>query len=144
MSIGKPEEVRGNGHGMSFDSPNEQKWAERWDQLFDVLSAGPRREIIISLRDAPLDQRVLLPDAAESPNQSMDSETLAVKLRHHHLPKLADAGYVRWESEPFCVQRGPNFAEAEFIVEKVFESIEEIPDSLLTNCRVLGELAADD
>ena len=129
---------------MSFSSPNEQNWAGRWDQLFDVLSAEPRREIIISLRDAPPDQRVPLPDAAESPNQSMDSETLAIKLRHHHLPKLADVGYVHWESEPFCVQRGSNFAEAEFIVGKVFESIEEIPDSLLKNCRVLGELAVDD
>jgi len=129
---------------MSFSSPNEQKWADRWDQLFDVLSAEPRREIIISLRDAPPDERVPLPDAAESPNQSMESETLAIKLRHHHLPKLADAGYGHCESGPFCVQRGPNFAEAGFIVEKVFESIEEIPDSLLENCRVLGGLGADD
>lgn len=126
---------------MSLKSPDEEKWADRWDQLFEVLSAEPRREIIISLRDAPPDERLLLPDAAESPNQSIDSKALAIKLRHQHLPKLADAGYVRWESEPFCVQRGPDFAEAVFIVEKVFESMDEIPDSLLNNCKILQDLA---
>jgi len=129
---------------MSCPSPGEQKWAERWDQMFNVLSAEPRREIINSLLDVPLERRLPLPEAAESPNQSMSSEALAVKLRHHHLPKLAGAGYIRWESDPFCVQRGPHFAEPAFIVENVFESMNEIPDSLVKNCQVIQELVSDD
>lgn len=111
--------------------------------MYDVLSVEPRREIVISLLNAPPDAWLPLPEAAESPNQSMDAETLAIKLRHHHLPKLADAGYVRWDSDPFRVQRGPDFAEPAFIVENVFDSLEEIPDSLAANCRVLGGLVED-
>ena len=129
---------------MSRRPFGDWEWADRWDQLFDVLSAEPRREIIISLLDEPQERRLPLPEAAESPNQSMDSETLALKLHHHHLPKLANAGYVRWEHDPFCVQRGPNFAEPAFIVENVLESRDEIPDSLMNNCKVLQKMADDD
>jgi hypothetical protein len=74
----------------------------------------------------------------------MDSESLAIHLRHHHLPKLTEAGYVRWDSERFCVQRGPNFAEPAFIVENVFESMDEIPESLIDNCRIIQKRINDD
>lgn len=129
---------------MSTSPSDNWEWADRWDQLFDVLSAEPRREIINSLLDEPKERRLPLPEAAQSPNQSIDSAMLTIKLRHQHLPKLADAGYVRWEQEPFCVQRGPNFAEPALIVETVFESIDEIPDSLIDNCKVLQEMAGND
>lgn len=135
------EPVKGS---MSSSSPSERKWADRWDQLFDVLSAEPRREIVNSLLDAPPDRRLPLPEAAESPNQSMSSGTLAIKLQHHHLPKLADAGYIRWEPDPFCVQRGPHFAEPAFIVEKVFESVDEIPNPLIKNCQIIQNTVGDD
>ncbi|WP_435062449.1 DUF7344 domain-containing protein [Halobaculum sp. EA56] len=128
---------------MSLDPEGGIEWAERWDRMFHALSAEPRRAIVISLSEAPAERRLPLPDAAETPNQAMDSETLSNQLRHHHLPLLADAGYVRWSSEPFCVQRGPAFDEAAFITEKVLESVEEIPQSLLDNCRVLPDLSRD-
>lgn len=125
---------------MSVDSPREHDWADRWDQLYDVLAAEPRREILRSLTHVPKDRRLPLPDAASSPNQSMDAETLNIELRHHHLPKLADAGYVRWESEPFCVQRGPRFEEPAFVVNTLLDSIDEIPRTLVDNCVVLSEM----
>lgn len=125
---------------MPYNSVGGQDWADRWDQLFDVLSAEPRREIIGSLLDEPKERRLPLPDAAISPNQSIDPEKLDVELRHHHLPKLKDAGYVRWESEPFCVQRGPHFDEPALIVGKVFESLDDIPNTLFENCKVLQEM----
>lgn len=121
----------------------DPEWAERWNELFEALSAEPRREIIISLLEEPRERRLPLPEAAESPNQSMDSETLAVHLRHQHLPKLAEAGYVRWESDPLRVQRGPNFDEPAFIVENVLDSMDEIPESLIDNCKIIQE-AIDD
>lgn len=129
---------------MSPDAPRKWDWAERWDVLYEALSAEPRREILVSLHDAPKERRLPLPEAATSPNQTMDDETLAIELHHHHLPKLADAGYVRWESDPFCVQRGPNFAEPAFVIDVMFESLGDIPDSLFNNCKVLMEMADDD
>lgn len=124
---------------MSFRRDDEIGWADRWNEVFDTLSAEPRREIIISLLDEPKECRLPLPEAAESPNQSMDSETVAVHLRHQHLPKLTEAGYVRWANEPFCVQRGPNFDEPAFMIENVFESMDEIPESLVDNCKIIQE-----
>lgn len=129
---------------MSVGPTDDREWAARWDQLFEVLSAEPRREIVNSLLDEPRERRLPLPEAAVSPNQSVDHETLAIELRHHHLPKLADAGYVRWEEDPFCVQRGPYFDEPALIVETVTESMDEIPDSLMDDCKVLQGMAGDD
>jgi hypothetical protein len=100
--------------------------------------------IIFSLLDEPNERRLPLPDAAESPNQSVDSETLAIQLRHHHLPKLAEPGYVRWEDVPFYVQPGPNFDEPTLVVGKIAESADDIPESLVNNCRFLRELDDDD
>jgi len=121
---------------MSLDPSGQPDWAERWDQLYKALSAEPRRMIIDSLLDEPRERRLPLPDAAESPNQPNDPETLSVQLRHHHLPPLAEAGYVRWEAEPFVVQRGPRFAEPACIMEMVTESVDELPRSLINNCKM--------
>ncbi|WP_435181475.1 DUF7344 domain-containing protein [Halorussus sp. AFM4] len=129
---------------MSISPTDDWEWAERWDQLFDAISAEPRREIIKSLLDVPQERRLPLPEAAESPNQSMDSETLVIELRHHHLPKLAEGGYVRWDRENCCVQRGPNFAEPAFIIENVLESADEIPESLVANCKIIQEMVDDE
>lgn len=129
---------------MRTNSSGEGDWADRWDQLYDALSAEPRREIIISLMDEPKERRLPLPDAAISPNQTKDADTLSTELRHYHLPKLADAGYVRWESNPFCVQRGPNFQESALVPQAVFESMDAIPETLVNNCKVLLEMEDND
>jgi hypothetical protein len=100
--------------------------------------------ILYSLLDEPPERRVPLPDAAESPNQPMDPETLSIKLRHHHLPLLEEAGYVRWETEPFVVQHGPRFEEPAHIMEMVTESVGEIPGSLVRNCKRFREQGDDD
>jgi hypothetical protein len=124
---------------MTVSPSNDQDWAERWDRLYEALGAEPRRMIIASLLDEPEGRRLPLPDAAESPNQPVDSETLSIKLRHHHLPLLAEAGYVRWEDEPFVVQRGPRFNEPAFIIKMVTESVDELPIPLIKNCKIFRE-----
>ena len=129
---------------MSSNPSGDWGWSERWNQVFEALCAEPRREIINSLLDEPRDGRVALPGAAASPNQSIDSETLAIELRHLHLPKLAELSYVRWEREPFCVQRGSNFAEPAFMIENVFESVDEIPQSLVDNCKIIQRMRDND
>lgn len=129
---------------MSGSPVDDLEWAERWDLLFDALSAEPRREIIKSLLDVPQERRLSLPEAAESPNQSIDAEAFQAELRHHHLPKLAEQGYVRWDRERFCVQRGHNFEELAFIVENVLESVDEVPESLVTNCKIIQKLVDDE
>lgn len=129
---------------MAVSPSGEWDWAERWDELFDALAAEPRRMVMVSLLNAPPERRLPLPEAAASPNQSMDRETLAIRLRHHHLPKLANLGYVCWERDPFIVQRGPRFEDPALILELVAESLDGIPKGLVNNCKILQELAEDD
>lgn len=124
---------------MVINTPGNQEWADRWNQLYEALGAESRRMIISSLLDEPKERRLPLPDAAESPNQPMDSETLSIKLRHHHLPLLAEPGYVHWEEEPFVVQRGPRFEEPAHIIEMVIESVDELPAPLINNCKIFQE-----
>jgi hypothetical protein len=129
---------------MSLDPSGNQDWAERWDQLYEALSAEPRRMIISSLLEEPQERRLPLPAAAESPNQPMDAETLSIQLRHYHLPLLAEARYVRWEQEPFVVQRGPRFEEPAYIIEMVTASIGELPAALINNCKIFQDRAKND
>jgi len=116
---------------------------EKWDQLYEALAAQPRRMIIFSLLKEPEDKWLPLPDAASSPMQPMDSPEPCIHLRHHHLPKLAEAGYIRWKSDPFRVQRGPHFEEPGFVVSKLIESDREYPERLRNECVVIGGAAND-
>lgn len=122
---------------MVANPPDEPNLGDRWDQLLVTLAADPRREIIRSLLSAPRESRLPLPQTAETANQSVDSETLILQLRHQHLPKLANAGFICWTDDPFCVQRGPNFEESAFLIEAILESIDQIPLSLVNNCETI-------
>jgi hypothetical protein len=123
---------------MATHSPANSGGTEKWDHLYEVLSAQPRRMIIFSLLKNPEKQWLPLPDAALSSIQPTDSESVGIRLRHQHLPKLADLGYIHWESDPFRVQRGPHFEEPAFVVRRVVESSDEYPERLHDECNVLG------
>ena len=125
---------------MATDTTGSGESTENWDQLYEALAAQPRRAIIFSLLKAPEDEWLSLPDAADSPMQPMDSQDPCIHLRHHHLPKLADSGYVRWESDPFRVRRGPHFEEPGFVVRKMIESDREHPERLRNECVVIGSV----
>lgn len=53
-----------------------------------------------------------------------DPARLSVELYHNHLPRLEDAGFVRWDGESLEVSAGPRFDE----VRCAFESMEDHPD----------------
>lgn len=95
--------------------------------------------VLYSLRNAPEERRLPLPDAAMAPQTSLDSEELTIHLQHNHLPMLADAGYIRWEREPFCVQRGPYFEEVESVFDVILDSIDQFPRSLIDGCEIYEE-----
>lgn len=129
---------------MAITWPGNERDTETWDQLYDALAAQPRRMIIFSLLKEPDEQRLPLPDAAQSSSQPVDSEDFCVQLRHRHLPKLADAGYIRWQSDPFCVQRGPHFQEPALVVGKITEASDGYPQRLRNECVVVGDIEGHD
>lgn len=118
---------------------SEKQVIEGWDRLFRTLSAEPRRQIIVSLGEAPTGRQLSLPEAANPSYHLMDPEELYVELVHSHLPVLAEAGYVQWESDPLRVERGPNFAEADVVFRALHSYADEIPDRLVHGCQRLEE-----
>jgi len=122
----------------------EQRSAEKqviagWDRLFQAMSAEPRRQIIITLMEAPPGRQLSLPEAANPPYYLMDPEQLYVELVHSHLPVLANGDYIRWESDPLRVERGPNFPEAEALFRALHAHAAKIPDRLVHGCQRLEE-----
>lgn len=129
---------------MSTTSSEDGRGTATWDQLYETLAAQPRRMIIFSLMKEPGERWLPLPEAAQSFDQPKSSENFCIQLRHHHLPKLADAGYVRWESNPFCVRRGPHFEEPALVIAKMTENGTEYPRRLREECVVIGEVGKSD
>jgi hypothetical protein len=111
----------------------------RWDRVFDALSSEPRRQIVVELLDVPVGRSVPLPDVAVNPNLPMDSERLRLRLRHQHLPKLAEYGYVEWDDDPLCASRGPEFEEVGVVFESLYANAGALPDRLVVGCRTLEQ-----
>lgn len=112
---------------------------ERWDQIFKALSAEPRRQIVVSLRDVSAGEPVSLPDAAVNPNVPVDIDELRQALYHQHLPLLAEIDVIEWETDPLVAYRGPRFEEAAIVFDSLYASAADIPDSLVVGCQRLEE-----
>ena len=119
--------------GVRFE--NGKRVIRKWDQMFDALSAEPRRQLIISLVDSP--DGVPLPESAVNPNVPVDPDRLRGELHHVHLPKLADMGFVEWESDPLIAYPGPRFDEVAVVFDALHDHASDIPDSLVFGCQRL-------
>lgn len=113
---------------------SETRDADRWSRVFEAIAAEPRRQLVVSLVDAPADRHVSLPEAA-SPSERADLDELAVELRHRHLPLLAEHGYVRWDAERCRARRGPHFEELVAVVESLRAEAFDGPDALVDGGR---------
>lgn len=113
---------------------------DRWNLLHEALADESRRMVIYSLLDVTQERRLPLPEAAQSPNISISPRELKIQLEHHHLPKLADAGYIRWERDPFCVQRGPQYEEVEIVFKQIIDSLDQLPETLICGCEIFEDL----
>lgn len=110
---------------------------DRWDRVFEALTAEPRRQLVVSLMDVPAERRVSLPDAAMSPTAPPNRERLRHHLHHRHLPLLEDYGYVKWDPDRFRAQRGPRFEEVATVFDALCGHASEIPDQLVAGCQEL-------
>ncbi|WP_290818775.1 hypothetical protein [Halovivax sp.] len=110
---------------------------ERWDRVFRAVSSEPRRQLVVSLLDAPAGESVALPEGAISATVPDEPRDLRRSLRHRHLPLLADAGFVEWSADPFVASRGPRFDEVAVVFERLHAGAGELPDSLVIGCRRL-------
>lgn len=124
---------------MTVERSRGRRVIDRWDRVFEAISAEPRRQLVVALNDAPADGRVSLPEAAMSPAVPPDRESLTIELRHRHLPLLESHGFVQWTREPFRASRGPRFEEVAVVFDALHDEAASIPDRLVYGCRRLEE-----
>jgi hypothetical protein len=112
---------------------------DRWDTVFTALAAEPRRQLVVSLLDAPSGKPVSLPGGARNPNLPTVPERFRLRLIHEHLPMLAENGFVDWEDDPLVASRGPRFDEIAIVMDSLQGAAGEIPDSLVIGCQRLEQ-----
>jgi hypothetical protein len=128
---------------MSVET-NGRAMRNRWDRVFAVASADPRRQIVAALLEAPPERELDLPEAANPPYVLRDPERLYNELVHEHLPVMAAEGFVTWEREPLRVARGPNFEEIAVVIETLQSKVDEIPPQLVAECQRLERHREDE
>lgn len=95
------------------------------NELFEVLSKSPRRRILTALVDAnPRDVAEFAP--AEFTNDERREDVLT-RLYHTHLPKLDEAGFIKWDPDSETITRGPRFDEIAPLVELMIAHPGELP-----------------
>ena len=114
-----------------------ERVSENWSTVFRCLSAEPRRQLVVSLLDAPSDESVPLPESAAMPNGPADPVLLRRALHHVHLPLLAENEFVTWDADPLVAARGPRFDEVGVVFEALHSAASSVPDSLVVGCRRL-------
>jgi hypothetical protein len=108
----------------------------RWRGVYRVLSNPVRREVVGALMEAGPGRALSLPDAATTPDGRRDPERLRLNLVHHHLPLMAEYGFVQWDRRPLSAERGPAFEEVEAVLGAVDE-YENLPRRLVEGCHFL-------
>lgn len=97
-----------------------------WDTLFDALGDVHRRRILVALLDHnPQQIPVQVPEDVCVGERKL--EPLQLEMIHHHLPLLADAGYVTWDREKHQVEKGPAYSEIRPTLELLTEHHKELP-----------------
>ncbi|WP_139172756.1 DUF7344 domain-containing protein [Halopelagius longus] len=95
-------------HELSERDPSEfDADGDRLDELFDVLSHRHRRFVLDTLLTAalPVPVKELTTDLVEweanrpvSGRSGDERDGIEISLVHNHLPKMADAGFVRYDA----------------------------------------------
>ncbi|WP_440991727.1 DUF7344 domain-containing protein [Haloarchaeobius baliensis] len=101
------------------------------DSMLDVLSNRYRRRLLVALLDHNPQEGddPQVPDDVRLGDEELDQ--LMIELRHVHLPKLAESGFVDWDRETNTIQTGPRFEEIRPLLELMVAHADELPDDWL-------------
>lgn len=92
------------------------------DRILDVLRRRQRRMVLLLVKRGAADHET---DVMMRGTQ--DEAEVAIELRHTHLPKLDEAGYIEWDPETGTISKGPRFEEVEPLLDLLEEHADELP-----------------
>lgn len=94
-----------------------------FDDALDALAHRERRRLLTALVEHnPQDARPIPVDGDEEPALEQ-----LVEMRHVHLPKLEEYGFVEWDRDTDEISTGPNFVEIRPLLELLDEHADELP-----------------
>lgn len=96
-----------------------------FDDTLDALAHIQRRTLLVALlTHNPQDDESVVVDADESIDEAF---TRLVQMRHVHLPKLEDYGFITWNRETNEISRGPRFETIRPLLELLQEHEDKLP-----------------
>ncbi|RLM83592.1 ArsR family transcriptional regulator [Halobellus sp. Atlit-38R] len=100
------------------------------DEYFEALANVHRRRILITLLEYnPQRDTVAVPEDIHQGKKAL--EALQTEFYHSHLPRLEEAGLIRWNRDTHEVLKGPRFDEIRPLLELLRDHADELPDDLL-------------
>jgi len=99
-----------------------------FDEALDALADRQRRVLLLTLLESNPQTADLPASRTDGGSDGIDS---LVRMRHLHLPKLEDYGFVEWDRETDELRRGPYFDEIEPLLELLDDHREELPSDWL-------------
>jgi predicted transcriptional regulator len=98
-----------------------------WGEMLGVLENQYRRRLLVGLLDHnPQRDSVDIPEDVHVGDKEL--EVLNAGMYHTHLPKLEEAGFIRWDRDRHEVHKGPNFDEIRPLLELIENHRDELPD----------------
>lgn len=88
------------------------------DARVEMLTNPYRRRVLLAVAErGRFDEGVLAREMiGPVASADVDPETLRAELRHLHLPRLANGGYVAWDPDAGSVRPGPNLDDVESLL----------------------------
>ena len=91
-----------------------------FDEMLDAIGAIQRRRVLVALLESP-DHSIHGITELETGTEFGED---IVAMKHVHLPKLDDYGFIRWNEESHAVWRGERFDEIEPLLELLDENVD--------------------
>lgn len=102
-------------------------------RVFEALANPYRRQLLLALCEAnPQDDDDLDPlNLLEEGETTNNGDIAQPSLRHVHLPKLVEMGFIEWDRELGDISKGPNWKEIAPLLRLMQNHPEELPEEWL-------------
>jgi hypothetical protein len=97
------------------------------DETLVAVAHPQRRRVLFARFDHPegVDSHDLSGDGAPEGGRA---DRRRVALRHDHLPRLSERGFVDWDRDDGTLRRGPRFDEVRPLLELLAKRSSDLPD----------------
>ena len=97
------------------------------DEYLEALADTHRRRLLVALLEHnPQRDTGAVPEDVHEGEKALAA--LQTQFHHSHLPRLEDAGFVRWNRDTHEVMKGPRFDEIRPLLELMRDHADGLPD----------------